>query len=94
MLPITSGVTIPSTIRAIGTVRRKYPFNKLEVGDMFFVPERAKNNLSTGANLAGKQLGMKFLTRLLYMVLIDERWLSATAETEDAVLGIGVWRTE
>jgi hypothetical protein len=103
MLPISSGIPKPSSsVYNIVNSRRKYPFDQLDVGDMFFLAERAKNNISTLASITGKKLGMTFSTRLLYMKWTDHApshanplgvsWQPATAETENAVLGIGVWR--
>lgn len=88
MLPVISGIPKPkSSIRAT-TSGRKYPFRELAVGDMFFAPDRTKNNLGTLASLAGKKLGKLFSSRLLYM--LDDK--EVDANTEGAVLGIGVWR--
>jgi hypothetical protein len=90
MLPVLCGIPKPSSsVRATLSGRRKYPFAELEVGDMFFVPDRIKNNLSTLASLTGKKLGRQFSSRLLYMV---ETIGEVDASTEGAVLGIGVWR--
>jgi hypothetical protein len=95
MYVVQKNIPIPAPIagpRAAG--RRKYPFEQLDVGDMFFVPNRAKNRLTTHASTVGKQLGRSFRTRLLYMVDNGGAWAPATKDTPDAVLGIGVWREE
>jgi hypothetical protein len=74
---------------------------------MFFVPHKNKNTLATHVSTAGKQLGRQFVTRLLYMIEFepggdwtneyiasDDKMYTVTAETEGAVLGIGVWRVK
>ena len=46
----------------------RYPFNQMEVGDSFFVPEGAntpRQNTSSAASYAGHRLGRKFTTRLV-----------------------------
>lgn len=53
--PIESNVPIPS--------RYKYPFNDLEVGDSFFVPNARRANLYSLASLRGKQLHRRFITK-------------------------------
>ncbi len=96
MYAIQKNIPIPAPIagpRATG--RRKYPFEQLDVGDMFFVPERTKNRLTTHASTVGKQLGRSFRTRLLYMTADEAgNWVPATKDTPGAVIGIGVWRDE
>jgi hypothetical protein len=92
---IQRGVPIPATTRDPATVQRKYPYADLGVSDFFFVPHKDKNTLSSHASAAGKTLGRNFITRLTFAVeLEDGSWLldDVTAETEDAVQGIGVWR--
>ena len=77
-----------SSVRVGGVRPRKYPFDQLEVNDWFFLPGRTKNNLATHASITGKKLGKQFATRLLYV--LDGKEVDAS--TEDAVLGLGVWR--
>jgi hypothetical protein len=72
--------------------RKKYPFEQMEVGDMFFVPHLEKNTLVTHVSDVGKTLGRKFATRLTYMVWRKQQWVPATATTPKAVRGVGVWR--
>jgi hypothetical protein len=93
MLSIQSGVPVSKTTRAAPPARRKYPFVEMDVDHMFFVPGRTKNTLATHASTIGKKLNRKFVTRLTYMVEQDGVWHPATASTEGAVLGVGVWRT-
>ena len=89
MIPVMlRKIPMPTASVRVTSVRRKYPFNELEVGDWFFVPDRPKNNLSTQASITGKKLGKQFSTRLLYV--LDD--VEVDASTDGAVLGIGVWR--
>jgi hypothetical protein len=93
-------VPIPSPVAARGdgsNRRRKYPFDTMEVGEMFFVPDRARNNLTTHASAVGRQLERKFATRLTYMKPTGDDgnpWEPCDPDDPDAHLGIGVWRTE
>lgn len=94
MHEVLKNVPIPKTVRMIAPVRRKYPFDDMEVGDMFFVPNKSKNTLATHASTVGKALGRKFVTRLTYMVETPDGWEQANPTDLDAVQGVGVWRTQ
>lgn len=99
---IQKNVPIPSITRDPTTVPRKYDYAAMAISDFFFVPNKDKNTLSSHASAAGKKLGRKFLTRLIYAIELedgtyspyedDENTVPVTAETDDAVQGIGVWR--
>lgn len=92
MFAVKKNVPIPQPLRTVLPSRRKYPFDQMDVGDHFFVPNRTKNTLATHASTVGKQLGRKFVTRLHYAYETEEGWEPCTKETDGAVLGIGVWR--
>ncbi len=94
MHEVQSGVPIPKAMRSSTGKRRKYPFEDMEVGDMFFVPDKKKNTLATHASTTGKALGRKFSTRLTFMKQTDDGWVSCDPDDEDAVRGVGVWRTK
>jgi hypothetical protein len=64
----------------------------MRVGDMFFVPNRDRNALSSHVSTAGKKIGRKFATRLTYMHKTEDGWKPCEPDAENAVLGIGVWR--
>ena len=90
-------VPLPSAMASrTGSGRqRKYPFDTMEVGEMFFVPDREKNNLTTHASAVGRQLGRKFATRLTHMRPTGDEaapWEPCGADDPDANLGVGVWR--
>ncbi len=105
LLRVNKDVPIPRAQRHVPASRRKYPFEDMEIGDMFFVPGKEKNTLATHASTTGKQLGRQFITRLLWMVqLEDGDWVNqygvdgevydVVSDTEGATLGIGVWRVK
>lgn len=95
MLPIVKNVPIPKTTRKVVTVvSRKYPFHDMDIGDMFFVPNKTKNSLATHASTVSKKLGKKFVTRLTYMVPTENGWEPADEGDEGAVQGIGCWCVE
>jgi len=77
------------------TGRRKYPFEELEVGDMFFVPGKTRNALGSHVSVTGKELGRKFSARTCYMRQdADGGWDHCDENADGATLGVGVWRKE
>lgn len=94
MYTIVKQVPLQQVQRKRESYRRKYPFDAMEVGDMFFVPGKNKNTMTTHVSNAGKDRSRKYATRLIYMVAVGEdEWLPATPTTTGAVKGVGVWRT-
>lgn len=95
MLAVISDIPIPKKARGaiLAPKPRKYPFEQMEVGQMFFVPNKQKNTMNTYFSNAGKKLGRKFSTRLIYMRPEGDVWAMCEATDEGAVRGIGVWRT-
>lgn len=93
MHEVQKNIPIPKVIKTNPTARRKYPFEDMDVGDMFFVPGKAKNTLTTHASTVGKNLGRKFITRLTHMVETVEGWEQSSPDNPSAIQGIGVWRT-
>lgn len=74
---------------------RKYPFETMDVGDMFFVPNRNRNTMTTLVCTTGKRLERKFVSRMVYMRdLGDSQWTTCAPAAVGATLGIGVWRTK
>lgn len=92
MLQVFKNVPVPKTMRTMTGARRKYPFDTMEVGDMFFVPDRTKNTLATHASTVGRKLGRKFITKLAFMRMTKEGWKPCEGGVTGAVLGVGVWR--
>lgn len=96
MLKLQSNVPLPRTIRpkARGR-RRKYPFESMQVGSFFFVPGIKREQIYGHVWQVGKDLGMKFSTRLCYMVKdAAGNWQLCEQNDKGATLGVGVWRTE
>lgn len=71
---------------------RKYPFARLEVGEMFFVPDRPRNNMMGLVSQTGKKLKRQFGTRHCYMKFINDKWVTCEPNDEGANLGICVFR--
>lgn len=96
MYDIQNGVPVPSPMRSNRTAprRRRYPFEQMEVGDFFFVPNRKRNTLGNYVSEVGRELDRKYATRLTYMREVQSQWELCEPDDEGAVLGIGVWRTE
>lgn len=94
MHEIQKDIPLPKAVRSTAATRRLYPFEDMAVGEMFFVPNRDKNNLTTHASTVGKKLGRKFATRLVYMTDVSGEWETCDKEAKGAVQGIGVWRTK
>lgn len=96
MHDIQKNVPVPKPTREAPPPRRKYPFDELEVNDMFFVSGRDKNTLTTHVSMVGRKLKRKFVTRLTKMVETRTGWrpCKTPADEKNAVQGIGVWRVE
>lgn len=71
----------------------KWPWSIMKVGEMFFVPDRTHNTMTTLAWSTGVKLGKKFPTRMIYMRKTREGWVQCEKTHRNAVYGIGVWRT-
>lgn len=90
---VSKAVPFPKTIRPNVKVKRKYPYEELEVGDCFFIPGREKNTLSTHNSNVGKKLGRKFRAKLCWMRKgADGSWELSEEGAAGAVFGLGVWR--
>lgn len=92
MHEVQRNVPLPKVVKTEG--RRKYPFEDMAVGDMFFVPGKTKNTLTAITSTAGRKLKRKFTTRLCYMVETRDGWKQAAPTAKNAVLGVGVWRVK
>ncbi len=75
MFEIDKNVPLPA--RGTSTGGKKYPFERMEVGDSFFVPwtQGSKNSVNSSAYWAKKRYGFGFTTR-----------------TDNDYGGIRVWR--
>lgn len=95
MLKLQSNVPVPRTIRPSARGRRrKYPFESMKIGSFFFVPGITRDQIYGHVWSVGKQLGVKFTTRLAYMRQVGEEWQPCDQNDMGATLGVGVWRTE
>lgn len=96
MLPVMSDIPLPKRARAGMALRpRKYPFERMMVGQMFFIAGKTRNTLSTYFANVGKRLTMKFSSRMVHMRKGDDGvWTLCEASDDGAVRGLGVWRTE
>ncbi len=96
MYDLIPGVPVRSVLRSLMAPRRsKYPFRDMAVGEMFFIPNRDVNNMSSRASTLGRLLKRRFTTRLVYMKLNRKKaWEPCQPDDYGAVLGIGVWRTK
>lgn len=92
MHKIQKKIPVPKTFRPRSSIHRKYPFEEMQIGDMFFVPEKTRNTLAPHASTMGKELSRKFVTRLLFMSKKNGDWEACDPNDKGAVLGVGVWR--
>jgi hypothetical protein len=92
MYDIQKDVPVPKLKRSRLPVRKKYKFEQMAVGDFFFVPNRAKNTMGTHTSSVSKKLGIKLITRMMFMRETLEGWVECAPDAENAVRGIGVWR--
>ena len=93
MFDVQKNIPKPKTLRN-NAPPRKYPFREMEVGDMFFVPNKTKNTMMTAASTEGRNLGRRFSTKLCFMRSVKGRWINCEATDPGAVSGIGVWREQ
>jgi hypothetical protein len=91
---LQSNVPLQKTIRprARGR-RRKYPFESMQIGSFFFVPGLTRQQIYGHVWQVGRELNMKFSTRLCYMREVNEEWQPCDQLAKGATLGVGVWRT-
>lgn len=94
MHDVQKNIPVPKVNKANPPIRKKYPFETMEIGDMFFVPGKSRNTLTTHTSTMGKALGKKFATRLTHMVETLEGWQQAAPGDDGAVQGVGVWRVK
>ena len=55
MRQVQEGVPLPPPKRVRQRPRSRYPFETLEVGEVFFVPHRPRNNLAPYVSTQGKR---------------------------------------
>jgi hypothetical protein len=74
--------------------KRKYPFEEMPVGGMFFVPGAKRASIGTHVSKVGKELGKKFSARACHMKRVKGSWEVCDPFDKSSVEGVGVWRTE
>lgn len=102
MLSVQKGVPLPDINRAPKGLRRKYPIEGMEVGDMFFVPGRSSKSVSAYISRISKDVTGRFSARHCWMAKVPEFpaktaklvWVSCDATAPGATEGTGVWRIE
>lgn len=99
MLGVQQGVPLPEPDYVPKTVRRKYPVATMEVGDMFFLPDRASRGVSSYISRITKDLPGKWATRHCWMIPVGMKggervWQLAKPGDDGAEEGTGVWRIE
>lgn len=95
MLNVQKGVPLPEINRAPKGVRRKYPIETMEVGDMFFVPGRSSKSVSAYISRISKDVPGRFSARSCFMVKDgDGNWQPCEPGGPPACEGTGVWRIE
>lgn len=95
MFKLQQNVPMPPTIRPTARgKRRKYPFEQMQVDDMFFVPDKTRAQINGHLYAVGRELGIKLKARLAYMKQHKGEWVPAEHDEPGATLGVGVWRVE
>ena len=91
---VKAGVTLPTPEEARYKTPRKYPFDKLKVGGIFFVPDRLATSFSTYAARQGRLLGRKFRSQTITMRqdLETDEWEMCKPGSPGAVRGTAVTR--
>lgn len=72
----------------------KYPFATMEVGQMFFIPNKERNTIGSYVSTRGKELGRKFSTQMMELEKqADGTWaLPSKPGSKKAVRGVAVFR--
>lgn len=93
-LKVKSGVYLPPHKGRRGR-QRLYPFDTLEIGEMFFVPDKATVQLSSYASTQGKRLGRKFRTQSTTMRqdLLTDEWEPCKPGAVGSRRGVVIERT-
>jgi hypothetical protein len=94
-IQIMDAVPIPKRTRPPMPKRTsKYPFEKMQVNQMFFIPGKEKNTMHSYFSTVQRKHNIKLTSRLMTMAPRDGGgWEPVEPGTEGAVTGVGVWRT-
>lgn len=74
--------------------RKKYPIERMAVGDFFFVPGKRYSSIRTYFIALGKQHNVKLKAEQTYGRQVKDRWEHCEQSEPGAIYGVGVWRTE
>ena len=80
-LSIIKGLDLPK--RASTKRAYKYPFETMEIGDSFFVPDMQANDFASYAGSVGRKLKRRFTTRTVRMRMIGKTWELCEPGAED-----------
>ncbi len=80
--------------RLRGRRTKKYPYETMEIGEMFFVPLGKVNSITSYSATQGGRMRRKFSTRQCWMRESMEGWVASSEGIAGAVPGVGVWRVE
>lgn len=99
MLSVQKGVPLPEINRSPKGVRRKYPLETMQVGEMFFEPGRNSRKLSAYISRETKDMPGKFSVRHCWMIPVGMKggervWELSEPGEDGAEEGTGVWRIE
>ena len=93
MLQLQSNVPLPAK-KPVTDRRKKYPVERMNVGDFFFVPKKRYSSIRTYFSALGKQYGIKLKAEQIHARQGESGWEQCPADTPKAVGGVGVWRVE
>lgn len=74
--------------------RKKYPVERMAVGDFFFVANKRHSSIRTYFSALGKQHGVKLRSEQIFARDTPTGWEQCPSDTPGAVSGVGVWRIE
>jgi hypothetical protein len=95
MFNVVKGVPLPAINRSPKNgERRKWPVEKMDVGDWCFIPERTTKSVSAYLSRITKNLPGKYTTRPATAIKTANGWEPCEPTCTDAIEGTGVWRTE
>lgn len=93
MLQLQSNVPVPVR-QPVTDRRKKYPVERMSVGDFFFVPHKKYSSIRTYFTALGKQYNIKLQARQIHARERSTGWEQCPEDTPGAVSGVGVWRLE
>lgn len=93
MLQLQSNVPMPAK-KPVTDRRKKYPVEKMQVGDFFFIPGKQYSSIRTYFSALSKQHNVKLKAEQIHARQDDHGWEQCPADTPGAMSGVGVWRVE